>query len=252
MLKKCLSFVVACCLMGMFSSAFSGGPESSQTTVYDGFYVGADAGVSLVTYSMRYRWVLALGVNPFQLRDFNRVHPERTVALAGGKLGYGHAFHNFYLGVEGQAHWGGSAAVNTGIFRGLSFQELTAHLSLKSQYYSLLLKPAYLVSSNTLLYGLLGASMVWFHGESVSLAVVAPIVRARTVFLTRARVGYSIGAGVERRVLGGLSVYINYLYSRYGSRSGLSSDDINLNVVSNSFKVSPSTQMLTLGVSYYF
>ena len=257
MTKKYLSLMLVCCFaLITASSALAGGPElgaapkTTNSSLYDGFYVGVDGDISMVTYSTKNNTLLSLTADTFPLTDRVTIYPQKTLVAFGAKVGVGHLFgRHFYFALEWKGQWGGSSSVGTNLTRN-DVVDTTNDYNL-SQEYHVLFKPGYLFASSTLLYALIGGGTARVTANSFSQLSTGGLSIQTPVGLDARLYGYSVGVGIERQIISGLAAYVSYLYTRYTITSSVGRRGDGLTTMSNYFSVTPSTQTVLIGVSYY-
>jgi outer membrane immunogenic protein len=195
-------------------------PPPVITPAYNwkGFYVGVNAGAVLsrsafdYTPSNFFAGVTTLG--PDGTARFNR-----TGFTGGGQAGYNWQTGAFVLGVEGDINYTDVRSVGSitrGPVPGLSLG-YTVSESSKSDWLATARARAGVTAGNALFYVTGGLAVADYNFTQTGLFPNCPC--ATTATISKTKVGWTVGAGVEYAINAAWSVKAEYLYVDIGSES---------------------------------
>jgi len=190
---------------------------------FSGFYLGANIGkqVTLTNLNSSLNVIVPGTVNVTLPIDSNENDPS---LLLGVSLGYATLLHDlFYIGIEGRFDSEDLSPTEGVIIRdpvGQTKFDANTELSLNWNYI-LFLKPGFLLSSHTLLYGMLGISLALFtinttaeYFQNVGFGLhsgnISNIKRVD-------KLGIVLGIGVEQYLSKSFSVKLEGDYLHYGT-----------------------------------
>jgi opacity protein-like surface antigen len=262
----------------MFSSL-----ASNSDTCFKGIYAGISGGGSFTTSDEDvsvegiFEPVADAHVPLTFSNDLKKDAPKGAVYV-----GYGYNFHPFYLGTEifadlsqyqmaSSGVGGGSLLDNTTLQPDLVFQSnVNVTTKLNPFEFGADLRPGWLLTANTLLYGRVGAACNKLSLDSdatTAISFLSPGLTPETLSLALPlsssvnRIALRLGGGIEQRLNKYLSIRADYIYTDYGSISVNGSTSATLNSVnvgplatdlSNSTSVKVINNTVMLGLSYYF
>ena len=216
---------------------------------WTGFYVGANGGYS---WGRANTSLTAPSPLPaiFPVAAFAPFRTNVNGGIAGGQLGYNWQVDpKWVLGLEGDAQWSGERSSSTltavgprygssivGIPGGTDFNAIitqTANLAYDLQWFATFRgRAGWLADPQTLLYGTGGLAVGGFRYAAqgtVALQVFGPglggttpgfgfTVPGAAAAQSDTRAGWTLGAGVERKITRNWSAKLEYLYLDFGSR----------------------------------
>jgi outer membrane immunogenic protein len=219
---------------------------------WTGFYVGLNGGYSWGRANTTFTGLAALPP-PFPVAALAPFRTNVNGGLAGGQLGYNwQVDRKWLLGVEGDIQWSGERSSSTQtavgprygsnivgipVLAGPDFNAIitqTANLSYDLQWFATFRgRAGWLADPQTLLYGTGGLAVGGFRYSAqttTSLQVFGPglggttpgfafSVAGVTASQTDTRVGWTLGAGAERKFTPNWSAKLEYLYLDFGSKS---------------------------------
>jgi outer membrane immunogenic protein len=198
----------------MAPRTYTKAPAMVVAPVYDwtGFYIGGNAG---------YAWSDS-NVSSYTIAGGLVLPPpfigQRTDGfVGGGQIGYNWQRGIWVFGVEADAAWRDGKANATFAFpNGLDFTNFTT-----KETYLATFRPRVGVASNNYLFYVTGGAAV--EGREHSFMETRPTTPGanRTITSDDARVGWTVGAGVEA-AFGHWSVGAEYLYADFGRNTTLS------------------------------
>ncbi len=246
---------------------------------WTGFYVGLNGG-----YSWGRANTNISGVSPlaplFPVAAFAPFGRNVDGGIAGGQIGYNWQIDpRWVLGLEGDAQWSGersstalslvgprfgSSIIGIPVAVGADFNSIitqTANLAHELRWFATFRgRAGFLADPQTLLYATGGLAVGEFRysaqtttsiqvfgpGSAGTTPLGAPLVFAGAAASSSdTRVGWTVGAGVERKFSPNWSGKLEYLYMDFGSKTYFSGT---LNQASVSFR----DQILRAGINYQF
>jgi opacity protein-like surface antigen len=254
---------------------------ASANSNFDGFYAGGRVG-GLATNAKIQNDSSATFINQYD--DENQVNSSASNniwnnSLAGDAfVGYGKRMNNsnFYLSGEVFAELGQpEATLNQSSYHQQPNDDednetlsTSSKVSLGHVGFGVDFRPGYLIDSNTLVYGRIGAVV---NRETINSNDVfsfddlqGEIITNNVLNASRTRdvVGVRFGLGAERRINSNLSATIDYVYTDYGRVSARGVGDINTTVDGdpdtvpggflNNASGTLATQALMVGLKYNF
>lgn len=201
--------------------------QGASAAVFDGPYVGVEAGYSMERSDLH----VYSGLAGVDARD-----KDNNGAFNGGAFaGYGKRHGNFYLGGETHLDWNGldrTKADGTETF--VQKHSIDAALDLRAGFF-----PA----SSVLLYGILGAAYGKFEYSDTDPTV--PIAATSDKWLA----GIRGGLGAEAQLSSNTSARIDWVYTQYQPAT---SDIMVAGTSVGRVKVSPTTNVFHAGVAFAF
>lgn len=177
--------------------------------------------------------------------------------LVGGLYtGYGHNIGRFYLGAElfgTLENTAGRSEFTSTELTGAQKITNIMNTSLENEY-GIGIKPGVLLTSNVLLYGLIGVTRARFKINSFMDDTTAGVTSRADVTASKNVTGVRVGIGMATQIAHNLSFNINYFYTNYqplsiGSMISFGAGGGSIFV--NNTRVSPRMETLLVGLSYY-
>lgn len=221
------------------------------------YYVGGAAGSTFKESDVE------SGFNPnrFQFADITQVQTLNSTDFSpAGQLqfGVGYKEDDFYLGGEivGQFFDGGFDPIQEGLNQSGVMGETRTDLSLRDFEIAFDLKPGIYLFDETLLYARIGfginrLKLENFTSSEGSAGVYASIFTESET--SRDVYPFRLGFGLEREYMEDVTLFIDYVYSRYATISTESEiEQSNQTLVSVAEATGIHRQSVQLGVNYYF
>lgn len=218
-------------------------PPPAPAWSWTGFYLGGEVGgrwdsSRWSTTCIEAGAVFAACPNatglPVDAPRFNVNNPQsfNSASVWGGvHAGYNWQLTNWVVGVEGNFAWGNNSATKTGI-PGAESPTVAGAPGLDSSTVkqtwdsSLRLRGGVLVTPETLVYVTGGAAFTRVQFSAVCGTAypvgwcTAPVDIGQTSTISSTRMGWTIGGGIETRIVGNWLARGEYRYADYGSTSG--------------------------------
>jgi outer membrane immunogenic protein len=207
--------------------------------VWTGFFLGVNAGYAFDpnsadiygmstgqywtpgVFSPRGRLLVAPVFEPFAQGYSGHAVLNTSGFVGGGQGGYRFQTGNFVIGgvVEFDGHAGGSKTATFGL-KGLGLAPWAVQVG-RSWDNALAadIQAGYLVTPSTLLYvqgGYAGATLNKSVTPAASPFGAAAFGESSSHFVS----GWNVGGGIEQKIFGGLSVFVDYKYFDFGKLSG--------------------------------
>lgn len=258
------SALVAATSVGLPQSAIA---HDAAVPDWSGFYVGATAGArwadtTWTTTSLR---TAPFGISPPRTGNPNVADLDSTGARIGGYLGYNRQFAPLWLaGIEGDLAWGnGKGSVSP--IPGTVFDSAscgTADCSVDSATAkqgwdaSLRARLGVLVAPTWLLYGTGGIAWQQFEVGARCEATGPWCIANRSETDSSARIGWTVGAGMETMLSGAWLARVEYRYSDFGTIDHtFFTDPSNVGAINGdsvTMRAPLTTQSVSLGIAYRF
>jgi opacity protein-like surface antigen len=222
---------------------------------FDGFYLGAHAGVLKGDSSNSTNvW---FGDN-YSLT--NKAMKSESKPTFGLHLGYGKQINKFYIGAEILSNF--IKHEDSGESQSIDIANqciLTNKIKIKMSglQYGIDLRPGFVINPTTLFYGRLGIMLSRFKLSSLNRINIIYASSADFNFTkSQYKPGLRLGLGVEEYLSHKISLHLEYIYTYY--------KDIKLDEIihlgapedppefTNKTKISPRTQNFIFGINYYF
>lgn len=246
---------------------FAATDNAASNTLFNGFYVGAQAGMTTV-------WSSHDSTSTMTVVKLGGLAPSFSVpvsddasnigASGGLHLGYGHVFKRLYLGGEingdlQSVNIDSHSIPSAQLADSFSTTQFNAKLH---NTYGFDLKPGVLLNPSLLLYAKLGVQRSYMDASSSTTFQTIPNVTEET-FVGKvddsAHVsGAQGGLGIEKRTAHNFSLYVEDMVTGYSSFSMHNQQAITGTGVragsniDNKASFKPWSNTLALGVSYYF
>ncbi|MFN7095966.1 MAG: outer membrane protein [Gammaproteobacteria bacterium] len=242
-------------------------------TPFDGFYAGADVGMSQAQFDKNQMVTLSatVGSTPiFEIPITNKKELSDNSFNGNIDIGFSKVFsQHFYLGLEANADFQNlQASNNPGLTEAVSSFQITSPttVNLRNEF-ALTLNPGFVFNKNTLLYGKIGPAWGRFSVDGSAQ------YNQNLGGLTASAVssfeddnfydcGLRLGVGVEHYLTANLSLKLEYVNTNYGNiHSGSPATGIITTVpagsglegtLSDSDKVSARNNSILLGLNYRF
>ena len=241
-------------------------------TPFDGFYAGADIGMSQAQFNKDQTVSLKAMIEDtpiFQIPITNKKKLSDNAANGNLDIGFSKVFkQHFYLGLEANADFQNLQVTNNpDVTESVSgFQlNMPTTVNLKNEF-AVTLNPGFVFNNNTLIYGKIGPAWGRFNidGDATynqNLGVPAS-ASANVEDDDSYDCGLRLGLGIEHYLNDNLSLKLEYINTNYGT---VQSDDPTTGVIttnppdsgltgtlSNSDKISARNNTILFGLNYRF
>ncbi len=215
-------------------------PNQMPQNDYNSMYVGLQAGANFSQMSYSFT-----DTNVDTSDNMISTKGAETFAIAGGVIGWGHAWDEFYLGLEGNGRYNfGGGDNDITVFSSGDFSRTGSVDEIHETWSAGLgLRLGGIVYNTALIYGYGGGA---YAGFKVNNAVLNSGTNAGS--FTQSKFGFSIGAGVEVQMNKAFNIDFRYLYRRFGNlgwSGSLGGDTINTSVT-------PSDNLIMISGLYHF
>lgn len=288
MLKGIL-YLVGFCFSSLVGAMVIQASPNSQRSSLQGWYLGGSLGGSQASGKIQFGGSGGGTLGSFVSTNVpidvssNMIRNSLTGALFGG---YGYIQNHFYLGGElsvFSANYKMTNSASAGLnqqmdFGGLFIVNIGGNSNISTQTKlspvqgAIALRPGYLVTDRTLLYGRVGAAFASksFTVNTNTTATAGFTVSPDTINLvfpltlqaskTKHVAGLQLGGGFEQKIRNNLSIRLDYIYTNYGrlnanaARSSIitsNTGDVIINFTGHN-QVWIISQSLMLGLTYLF
>ncbi len=217
-------------------------PNQMQQNNFNSMYVGIQAGANIAQAGFSFS-----DTDGNTTTDILSTKSGETYAIAGGIIGWGHAWDEFYLGVEGNGRYnfgGGSNSVVT-----ISNQTGSNTGSVDEVYETwsagLGFKAGGIVYNTALIYFYGGGA---YAGFKVNNAVFNSATDSGS--FNQSKFGFSLGVGVDVQMNKAFNLDLRYLYRSFSNVTWTDTSDIPGNTINS--KVTPKDNLVMLAGEYHF
>lgn len=214
-------------------------PEA-QTFNWTGIYAGAHIGSGWVNETQTY-----LGTNGFGLDSIGtNYNTGRSSALGGLNAGYDYQIGQFVIGVAGDFSW--ARASGSSVTTSIDLPGYVITSNGRTDWYATLAGRSGVAFNNVLLYGKGGVawSRQLYDGRADGFF---PVVYSAFPDI---RTGYVVGAGAEWAVLKSVTVFAEYNYLNFSTKTYNVTDTTG--TVTTTYSAKTSANLAKLGVNYHF
>ncbi|MDF1797304.1 MAG: hypothetical protein P1U63_12280 [Coxiellaceae bacterium] len=219
-------------------------PNQMQQNDFNSMYVGLQAGANIAQAGFSYN-----DTDGNATTDILSSKSGETYAIAGGIIGWGHAWDEFYLGVEGNGRYnfgggsnnvftlGNSAGTNTGTIDEV-YETWSAGLGFKL---------GGIVYNTALIYFYGGGAYAGFKVNNAFYNLASDLGS-----LTQSKFGYSMGVGVDVQMNKAFNIDLRYLYRRFSNITWSAQGEGILAGTTLNSKVTPTDNLVMLAGEYHF
>lgn len=209
---------------------------------WTGFYVGGHLGGGWIDETATFVSTTAVGL----IDPLGTSYPiDHNGFLGGAQAGYNHQMQNWVVGVAGDFSWT-SAKVDT-VTASIIDATAIVHTQAKTDWYATLTGRLGYAWSNVLVYGKGGAA--WIHSTHGGFANIAGVIVPFSD-LTTTHAGWTVGTGVEWAFAPHWSVFGEYNYMDFGTKT-YTFTNLSDGSTSN-FDIKTRVNLVKAGVNYRF